>query len=97
MATIRFKAKIQTMFNVDDTVAYQYIAAPVFARSHCDMPAFRTHPKFGAYANSDMFAGMLKRIRSDMLQGHAYLKLGSIPANVSIDDSHFLAEVTLTL
>ena len=33
--------------NVDGTPAFQYVAVPVLTRSHCDITAFRSHPKFG--------------------------------------------------
>lgn len=94
MATIQFKAKIQTVYNMDDTPAYYYIHVPELDRKHCDMPAFRQHKKYGPYANSDLFKGMLKRIRSDIFQGRP-LKLNAIPEGVTVDTSGFLAVVTI--
>ena len=94
MARIQFKAKIQTIYNTDDTPAYDYIQVPELDRKHCDMHAFRQHKKYGAYANSDLFKGMLKRIRSDIFQGRP-LKLDAIPNNVTVDTSGFLAVVTI--
>jgi hypothetical protein len=93
MAKIEFRAKVQKVFNVDDTEAYTYIDVPQFKRSHCDMPAFRNHPKFGAYANSDLFPGMLARIRRDVFDGKP-LRLDCIPAGVTVDTSGFLACVS---
>lgn len=49
MAQIQFKAKVQTMHNVDNSVAYSYLQVPEFGRKHCDMSAFRSHQKYGAY------------------------------------------------
>lgn len=93
MATVKFKAKVQAMRNGDGSVAYEYIQVPELDRKHCDMPAFRTHPKYGAYANSDLFKGMLKRIRAEVFGGN-YLKLHAIPEAVSVDTSSFLAVVS---
>jgi hypothetical protein len=59
------------------------------------MSAARQHPKYGAYANSDLFAGMLARIRRDVLNGRAYLRLNELPGNVTVDASGFLACVTI--
>jgi hypothetical protein len=70
MARIQFKGKVQTMRNADDDSAvYEYIQVPEFDRKHCDMNAFRIHKKYGSYANSDLFKGMLNRIRKDVLAG----------------------------
>lgn len=96
MATITFKAKPQTMLNIDDTVAYRYVPVPTLARKHCDMHAFRTHPKYGTWANSDLFPGVLARIAQDTFGG-SMLKLDRIPDNVTVDESGFLAVVTITV
>jgi len=94
MARIQFKGKVQTMYSVDDTVAYKYIQVPEFDRKHCDMGAFRQHPKYGPYANSDTFKGFLSRIQKDHFGGKV-LKLNAIPDGVQVDTSGFLAVVTL--
>jgi hypothetical protein len=92
---IEFKAKLQTMFSVDDTPLYQYVVVPEIKRTHVDMAAARQHPKFGGYANSDMFPGMLARIRRDILGGDAWLRLDRLPPNVEIDTTGFLAKVSV--
>lgn len=92
MAKIQFRAKLQQMFNMDETLAYEYISVPVLKRSHCDMQAFRTHAKYGAYANSDLFLGMLARIRKDRFS-NGILKLSSVPEGVTVDTGGFLALV----
>lgn len=92
-ARIQFKGKVQTMYNIHDIVAYEYIQVPVLDRKHCDMNAFRTHPKYGSYANSDLFPGMLSRIRKDKFGG-TVLKLNAVPEGVHVDTSGFLAVVT---
>lgn len=92
MPNIKFKAKVRTMYNVDDTVAYQYIEVPEFTRSHCDMNEFRKHDKF--YANSDLFPAILRRIKRDVFGGK-HLRLDAVPPNVTVDTSKFLAVVTV--
>lgn len=98
MAKIEFKGKPVTMFNADGTEAYRYIQVPAFERRHCDMHAFRMHPKYGSYANSDLFVGMLRRIRDDAFKntvnGTKVIKLDAIPEGVSVDLSGFLASVS---
>jgi hypothetical protein len=94
MAKIEFKAKVQTVLNAhNDEVAYSYIDVPQFKRNHCDMNAFRTHPKYGGFANSDLFPAMLARIRRDVFGGNP-LRLDAIPAGVTVDTTGFLARVT---
>ena len=99
MARIEFKAKPVVVYNVDDTVAYTYIPVPAFTRAHCDMGAFRQHRKFGSYANSDMFLGMLRRIRDDAfpwsVNGSKAIKLDAVPDGVTVDTSGFLARVSI--
>jgi hypothetical protein len=92
---IQFKSKMQAVYNMDDTVAYQYVAVPTFKRSHVDMNAARNHPKYGSYANSDMFPGMLARIRKDLIQGSLGIRMDRLPDNVTVDTSGFLANVTI--
>lgn len=94
MATIQFKAKVQQIYNTDNTLAYEYIQVPVLDRKHCDMAAFRRHPKYGSYANSDLFVGMLKRIRRDVFGECGILKLTAVPDTVHVDTSGFLAVVS---
>lgn len=92
MAKISFRAKSQKMFNMDDTLAYEYVTVPAFKRSHCDMHAFRTHSKYGSYANSDLFLGMLARIRKDRFNS-GILKLSEVPEGVTVDATGFLVLV----
>lgn len=92
MAKIHFKAKIQTMYNMDDTIAYQFIRVPELKRHHCDMNAFRSHPQYGGLANSDLFPNILRGIRKSMFKGEV-LRLDLIPDGVTVDTSGFLARV----
>jgi hypothetical protein len=95
MAKIEFKAKVQQVWNADDTPAYRIVTVPVFKNAHCDMCAFRFHPKFGHLANSAMFPNVLARIRRDVLRGKDCLRLDKLPENVKVDESGFLARVTV--
>ena len=95
MATITFKTKLKQVYNMDDSLAYEYLDIPVFTRAHCDMGAFRNHPKYGGYANSDLFPGMLSRIRAQLFP-HGMLKLSAIPEGVTVKPG-FLHVVTITV
>ena len=94
MATITFKAKVQTVWNHDDKPAWRYVAVPQLTRAHCDMQAFRFHLKFGGIANSALFPNVLSRIRRDVGEE---IRLDRIPAHVTIDESRFLATVTINV
>lgn len=93
MAQIKFKGKVQSVYNMDDTLAFQYIQVPVLDRKHCDMGAMRKHPKYGSYANSELFNGMLSGIRKTVF-GREMLRLDGIPDGVTVDTSGFLAVVS---
>ena len=96
MATIIFKGKVQDMLYSGETVpSYQYIKIPVLDRKHCDMSAFRNHPRYGGLANSDLFKSLLARIRRDIFGNSQVLKLSNLPAGVTVDTSGFLAIVTI--
>lgn len=96
-ATITFRAKPETIYNMDDTVAYQRIKVPAIERRHCDMASFRKHPKFRAYANSDLFKNLLSR-HLKLANIPEYIRLDQeLPEAVTVDTSGFLAKVTITL
>lgn len=88
-AKITFKAKIRNGL----------IDVPTLAARHCDMVAFRKHEKYGILANSDLFPNALARIQRDTIGSDSrnYLRLASLPTNVAIDCSGFLATVTITV
>jgi hypothetical protein len=96
MATIQFKAKVESRLNSDGS-AIRQVKIPKFNSSHCNKAEFRLHPKYGAYANSDLFSGILARIRKDKFGGKNYINLDQIPQDVLIDESGFLAIVTITV
>ena len=94
MARISFQGKPIQVYNVEGTPAYRYIAVPALARRHCDMAAFRQHPKYHGLANSDLFPNVLARIRRDTFGGKDIVRLGNIPAGVDVDTAGFLATVS---
>ena len=93
MATISFKAKSHAMHSVGGELLYTYITVPQFTRKHCDIAAFRAHSKYGPYANSDLFAGMLSHIRKNTFK-NGILKLHEVPEGVRVDASGFLVSVS---
>lgn len=95
MAGIQFKGKVREMRCADNSLAYRYVAIPELGRQHCDMAAFRSHPKYRDYANSDLFHGILARIKAKVFGPSNRLKLNAIPDGVDVDESGFLAVVTL--
>ena len=77
---------------MDNSVAYQYVDVPVLKRSHVDMNAARIHPKYGSWANSDLFVGMLARIRTRVAP-QGTIRLDAVPEGILVDTSRFLAHV----
>ncbi len=96
MARITFKAKpVKVWEATGETIAFHELRVPVLGRQHCDMNAFRSHPKFGAYANSDLFPAMLSRIRRDSFGGRDWFKLESPPEGVTIERGALLYTVSI--
>jgi len=94
-ARIQFRAKKEAVtFAGDSEPSYYRVKVPVLDRKHCDMSAFRLHAKYCMYANSDLFKGMLARIKRDAFGGE-YLRLDRIPEGLEVDESGFLVVVTL--
>ena len=94
MPTIQFKAKIENVTFVDGSFCDVRVKVPAIRSIHCDMHAFRMHPRYGAYANSNLFPTLLKRA----LEGvgvQEYISLAAIPDAVTVDCSGFLAQVTI--
>lgn len=93
-ATITFKTKGHKVENSDGTLAYLMFNVPKLTRSHCDMNAFRKHPRFGGIANSDLFPNALSRIVRDVAPA-GFIRSDRVPAGVTVDTSGFLASVTI--
>jgi len=96
MATIAFRGKVREVQYVDGTHAYRYVQVPQLGTRHCDIAQFRTHPKYGMYANSDLLPGSLRKLRERMFP-NGYVRLDNVPDGVTVDESGFLAEVTISV
>jgi hypothetical protein len=95
-ATIKFKTKTWTL--LDGSRRVECVTVPELKPAHCDMHAFRQHPRYGVFANSDLFPAMLRRIRETIVRGETgTLRLDCLPANITADTSGFLAVVTITV
>jgi len=90
---IKFKGKVNQVFNLDNTLAYEYIKVPTLTRSHVNMAQARKHPKYHGLANSDLFPNILKRISKEKFN-QGIIKLNNIPDGVKVDTSKFLAVVS---
>lgn len=94
---IQFKGKVRTVYNLDDTVAWQYVAVPkAFTSAHWDKNEWRKSRKFGPYANSDLFPSMVKRAVKALGVGDA-IRLDRVPEGVLVDTSGFLAVASITI
>ena len=96
MPNVTFKAKVQTVYNTDETVAYQYVQVPALKRGHCDINEFRRHPRYGAYANSDLFPSLLRRAVEGAGVGNI-IRLDRLSDCVAVDTSGFLATVVISI
>lgn len=93
MPTIKFKAKVESLLN-----GRQYVKVPKLTKQHCDMHSFRIHKDYSWISNSDLFQGLLNKVKENITVGHSsYLYLDSLPPNVSVNPSGFLAETTICL
>lgn len=95
MPIIAFKAKRQRVMNADGTDGYTFVQIPKITRAHCDMAAFRAHPKFGGYANSDLFPSIIKRALHRHGIGQVIRSDRPLPDGVTVDDSGFLTVVRI--
>lgn len=96
MPAITFRAKPETIWKHDDTPDYRRVKVPAIQRRHCDMHAFRSHPQFRSYANSDLFAALIGRHFKAAGIGE-WLRLDQLPPCVTVDESGFLAAVTIQI
>ena len=96
MATIKFRTKPMPVEYPEGGHAYTLIRVPQLTRSHCDMAAFRRHRRYGSFANSDLFPGILARIRKRVAP-HGWFKVEDPPAGVTVDASGILAVVTIEI
>lgn len=74
-----------------------YINVPKLKRRHCNMSAMRSHKRLGSYANSDLFEGVLARVRRDMFGNNKGFFLSKAPEGVTVKRGGFLWDVSITL
>ena len=98
MPKIQFKTKIKRTCLIEGQEDKQrsFIQVPKIGTHHCDMPAFRSHKKYGSYANSDLFSAILQRDLARILD-YGKIYLDAIPECVTVDTSSFLTVVTITI
>lgn len=97
-AVITFRAKPMDVYAEGDEVAYQQVKVPAIDRKHCDMNAFRAHPRFQGVANSVIFASVVKRALAGLgVPVGGWLRLDQVPECVSVDTSGFLARITIVI
>jgi hypothetical protein len=94
MPSVTFKAKPETVYNMDGTPAWTWVKVPALTRKHCDMDAFRRDKAFSGFANSDMFPAMLARaVKAAGVREH--IRLDQVPECATITPSALLYTVTL--
>ena len=91
MAIVTFKAKARTLPD-----GRYLLEVPVLRRAHCDMASFRTHPKFGPLANSDLLPNILAHARRRLFGDSACLFSDRDYEGVTVTPG-FLHQVTITL
>jgi len=91
MAKITFKTKAGKLHDGD--IIVDEFKVPALTRSHCDMDKFRSHPKYGDYANSDLFPGILARIAKEVAPS-GWIRSDRLPSNVTVTPG-YLTTITI--
>lgn len=94
---IAFKAKPVQVYNPDGSVAYVAVKVPELKRSHVDMHAARRHPRYSGIANSDLFPGVLAKIRRELVGEYnpsGHVRLDKLPEGFSVRRVGPLIEVS---
>lgn len=99
---IRFKGKAREMRYTDGALASRYVEVPTLERRHVvDIADARRSRRFGPYANSDLFPGMIRRAAvaagvKEVSDGKYRVDLTKpAPDGMTIDTTGFLVEVTI--
>ena len=95
MALLQFKTKGEKVWLTDTTFQTRFAIPKTLNSKHCDMAAFRQHPKYGDYANSVFFPSMLKRA-IDLLYPKGYVTNENKTENTTIKDG-FLTVISIEL
>ena len=91
MAKITFKAKAGILHR-DSTTVVEY-KIPRLSRNHCDMEAFRRHPKYGYLANSDLFVNLVNNL-ARKLYPTGYIRVDNLTDGTTIK-SGYLSTITI--
>lgn len=97
MPALSFRTKVQRPIYLDGSPAPAFIKLPATITSaHYSREDFRNDARYSSYVNSDLFPNI---IRSALRKAGipATIRLDQIPSNVTIDESGFLAKVTVEL
>lgn len=94
-ASITFLGKPVEVYDTDGDLVRRSLKVPEIKRSHCDMAAFRQSRRFGPYANSDLFRGMVTRELRALGIGRT-IDTNNPPDAVTLDESGFLVKATIT-
>ncbi len=62
-----------------------------------DLGAFRTHPRWGGFANSDLASGIVRRLVKGRIGNRTFIDTANLPEGVEVDLSGFLATVTVNV
>lgn len=94
MPNITFRGKIEQLHYTDGTPAPARIKVPKLSSAHFNREDFRRHPRFAALANSDLFLSALTgALRAKGIR--ETIRLDTLPEGVTVDQSGFLAHVTI--
>lgn len=92
---IAFKAKLCTIYNPDDTPAYQELKIPRVAKHHLvNLDAWRSSRAFGGLSRSVLFMGAINQYLAEQKIG-PFLRLDQLPRQVSVSAKKFLADVEI--
>lgn len=99
MPVISYKAKVENVYNMDETLAYQIVKVPAkITSAHYSREDWRKHPKFGSYVNSDLFPNLVSRQLSLLnVKLGTNIRLDRLPDAVTVDTTGFLAVVTINV
>ncbi len=104
MAKVQFRAKIETVYNMDDTVAYRRVKVPKLKQSHCDMSAMRMHSnsRISGFSNPDLFPNILAGYRREIFGQNidtfeGYVRLDKMPERVTVVEKGLFATVSFDI
>ena len=99
MLQVRWKAKAYqgAVFSGEQPRPFVPVKKTLGRNDVTSLHEFRTHPKWGAYANSDLAGGIIRRLVKERIGNRTFIDTENVPDGVEVDLSGFLAAVTLDL